>query len=128
MRGKHRTEYIGSDSASLSGYIFELSFNILYVVLVGEERRNIWLCDRVVRFIMEKTVEEKILTLQKKKEDLFERFLILNDTLLSTLLVSYCQLYEAYMKTYLLCYSTLGDSEEAVVQKLGEDDIKSLFA
>jgi DNA repair protein RAD16 len=63
---------------------------------VGEERRNIWLCDRVVRFIMEKTVEEKILTLQKKKEDLFE--------------------------------STLGDSEEAVVQKLGEDDIKSLFA
>ncbi|ANM59557.1 unnamed protein product [Arabidopsis thaliana] len=51
---------------------------------------------RVVRFIMEKTVEEKILTLQKKKEDLFE--------------------------------STLGDSEEAVVQKLGEDDIKSLFA
>jgi predicted oxidoreductase (fatty acid repression mutant protein) len=96
LRGKHRTEYIGSDSASLSGYIFELSFNILYVVLVGEERRNIWLCDRVVRFIMEKTVEEKILTLQKKKEDLFE--------------------------------STLGDSEEAVVQKLGEDDIKSLFA
>lgn len=78
---------------------------------------------RVTRFVIENSIEERILKLQEKKSLVFEGYV--HQACFCWLAVIYDKFWLC-AKTLYLCYSTVGGSTDAL-GKLTAEDLQFLF-